>query len=203
MSSRITPSILSRPQYGTLSVVAAKAHLLIADDEGGAALLQLIENADSDFLDNAEIIYVATPNGAEDHSAALQAVARNSVYVGPSIAAAISRVRRSIERTRMGTQLYLAGSETLMGLAMQAGMEAGLDFQGMQTEHRGTLARRVQCVHCKGVTEEVTTQPVNCAHCGLLLLVRDHYSRRLAAFQGVNINAEDPSDVPEKEEIFR
>jgi len=183
MSSRITPSILSRPQYGTLSVVAAKAHLLIADDEGGAALLQLIENADSDFLDNAEIIYVATPNGAEDHGAALQAVARNSVYVGPSIAAAISRVRRSIERTRMGTQLYLAGSETLMGLAMQAGMEAGLDFQGF--------------------TEEVTTQPVNCAHCGLLLLVRDHYSRRLAAFQGVNINAEDPSDVPEKEEIFR
>jgi DNA-directed RNA polymerase subunit RPC12/RpoP len=54
----------------------------------------------------------------------------------------------------------------------------------------------VQCVHCKGITENVTTQPVTCAHCGLLLFVRDHYSRRLAAFQGVCINAEDPSEVP-------
>ena len=52
----------------------------------------------------------------------------------------------------------------------------------------------MQCVHCKGITEDVTTQPATCSHCGLLLLVRDHYSRRLAAFQGVCINAEDRSE---------
>jgi len=37
----------------------------------------------------------------------------------------------------------------------------------------------------------------------LPLLVRDHYSRRLAAFQGVCINAEDRSEIPPTEEIFR
>ena len=61
----------------------------------------------------------------------------------------------------------------------------------------------MQCVHCKGITENVTTQPATCSHCGLLLLVRDHYSRRIAAFQGVCINAEDPSERPPIEEIFR
>jgi hypothetical protein len=49
----------------------------------------------------------------------------------------------------------------------------------------------------------VTTQPVPCTHCGLLLLVRDHYSRRLAAFQGVCINAEDQSEQVPIEEMFR
>ena len=57
--------------------------------------------------------------------------------------------------------------------------------------------RRVQCVHCKGITENVSTDPFVCSHCGLNLFVRDHYSRRLAAFQGVNIDAEDPGQVPE------
>ena len=94
----------------------------------------------------------------------------------------------------MGLRLYLSGTEGLIGQAMQAALEAGIDHSSIQTEHRGSLARRVQCVHCKGITEDVTTQPARCSHCGLLLLVRDHYSRRIAAFQGVCINAEDQSE---------
>ncbi len=53
-----------------------------------------------------------------------------------------------------------------------------------------------------GPAENVTTQPATCAHCGLLLLVRDHYSRRIAAFQGVCINDEDRSEIPPIEEAF-
>jgi DNA-directed RNA polymerase subunit RPC12/RpoP len=64
------------------------------------------------------------------------------------------------------------------------------------------LARRVQCVHCKGITEAVTTQPARCSRCGLTLLVRDHYSRRIAAFQGVCIDAEEPGVVPPTEDVF-
>jgi dimethylamine monooxygenase subunit C len=32
--------------------------------------------------------------------------------------------------------------------------------------------------------------------------VRDHYSRRLAAFQGVCIDAEEPGSAPPPEEMF-
>lgn len=199
MSSAIEPSIKSRPVYGTLKAAKAPAHLLIADAEGGEAVLDLVSAAPSDFLANAEICYVP---GTVDHSVALQALGAPRFYTGPSIAAMLSRLQRTLERMHMGTQIYLAGSESLIGLAMKTAMEANIDFEAIQTEHRGTLARRVQCVHCKGITENVTTQPADCAHCGLLLLVRDHYSRRYAAFQGVNINAEDPSDIPPKEEMF-
>jgi dimethylamine monooxygenase subunit C len=86
---------------------------------------------------------------------------------------------------------------------MQVALDAGIDFNSIRTEHRGSEARRVQCVHCKGITENVTTQPCICSHCGLSLLVRDHYSRRLAAFQGVCIDAEEPGTAPPPEDMFK
>ena len=67
---------------------------------------------------------------------------------------------------------------------------------------RGSAARRVQCVHCKGITDNVRISPFTCSHCGLSLLVRDHYSRRIGAFQGVCIDAEEPGTVPQPEELF-
>jgi DNA-directed RNA polymerase subunit RPC12/RpoP len=104
---------------------------------------------------------------------------------------------------RMGTRIYAAGSETMIGLAVQLAQEFAMDPQAVLTEHRGTQARRVQCVHCKGFTENVTTNIVRCAHCGTNLLVRDHYSRRLAAFQGVCVDAEVPGELPEIVEVFK
>lgn len=203
MSSEIQPSIKSRPVYGILSAVEANAHLIVADAEGGAAILDMAKQVPAGFWEAAEILYVNSNQGGEhDYTVPLDALACPKLYVGPTVKAAIPRLRESLKRSKMGTQLYLAGSEQLLSLAMKTAMEAGLDYQGMQTEHRGSLARRVQCVHCKGITDNVTTQPVDCSHCGLLLLVRDHYSRRFAAFQGVNINAEDPTDIPDKEEVF-
>lgn len=195
----IEPSIRSRPVYGTLTPASASFHLCIADAEGADALVQLFEAAPEGFAAAAEIDYVP---GANDRTAALEALGAGRLHTSPTVHALLPRVARHLERMTMDTQLYVAGSESFIGLVMKTAMEAGLDWQALQTEHRGSLARRMQCVHCKGITENVTTQPADCAHCGLLLLVRDHYSRRVAAFQGVNINAEDPTEVPSKETVF-
>jgi hypothetical protein len=102
----------------------------------------------------------------------------------------------------MGTRLYVAGTEGFIGQALQVAMELGVDPASVLTEHCGSLARRVQCVHCKGITENVTANPVSCSRCGLALFVRDHYSRRIGAFQGVNIDAEAPGTAPAPEEKF-
>ena len=199
----IEPSIRSRPVYGTLAPAPAPAHLAVADADGGAALLDLFAAAPADFAGAAEICYVPGEADREaDHTDALRALGAARFHASPTVHALLPRLARGFERMRMGTQVYVAGSESLIGLVTKTAMEAGIDHQALVTEHRGSLARRVQCVHCKGITENVTTQPATCAHCGLLLLVRDHYSRRVAAFQGVNVNAEDPSDVPDKEEMF-
>ena len=90
-----------------------------------------------------------------------------------------------------------------MGQAEREIMMTGLPFAALQKEHRGSTLRRVQCVHCKGITENVALDPFACSHCGLHLFVRDHYSRRIAAFQGVNIDAEDPGLVPAAVERFK
>jgi predicted RNA-binding Zn-ribbon protein involved in translation (DUF1610 family) len=53
------------------------------------------------------------------------------------------------------------------------------------------------------MTENVTATPFTCSHCGLSLFVRDHYSRRLGAFQGVCVDAEEPGVLPPVEEIYK
>lgn len=195
-------TILSRPVYGTLSPQTGKNHLFVADAEGASAILDLAKKAPNGFFASTQIMFIPETSRSQ-FQASLRALKPAQFYEGPSIAAALPRLRQTLANAHMGLRLYLAGTEGLIGQAMQVALEAGIDHSSIQTEHRGSWARRVQCVHCKGVTENVTTQPATCAHCGLLLLVRDHYSRRLAAFQGVCINAEDPSEIPQKEEIFR
>ena len=195
-------SIISRPVYGRLSASNATYHLFVADAEGAQAILDMQIPNISEFFSCTHIIYIPRESGKK-YISKLQTLNAKQLYVGPSIATALLRLKQTLSTAHMGIQLYLAGTEGLIGQAMQIALEAHVDYTSIQTEHRGSLARRVQCVHCKGITEDVTTQPVTCSHCGLLLLVRDHYSRRIAAFQGVCINAEDPSYIPEKEEIFK
>ncbi|PDQ22856.1 hypothetical protein CN311_01210 [Mesorhizobium sanjuanii] len=194
-------SIISRPVYGTLSPQPGKHHLFIADAEGALAITDMAAKAPVGFFDGAHIIFIPGPDGK--YVEALEALKPAQFYQGYSFASALPRLKQTLANAHMGLRLYLAGTEGLIGQAMQVALEAGIDHTSIQTEHRGSLARRMQCVHCKGITENVTTQPATCSHCGLLLLVRDHYSRRLAAFQGVCINAEDRSEIPPMEEIFR
>ncbi|WP_448953986.1 dimethylamine monooxygenase subunit DmmA family protein [Labrys neptuniae] len=199
----LVSGIKSRPVYGTLAIrPGAKLHLFVADAEGAQAILDAAKTAEAAFLDRAHIIYVPGAAAPKNFGAVLKALGPDMFYEGPSIAAALPRLAQTLATAHMGTQIYLAGTEGLIGQAMKLAIEAGVDHLSIQTEHRGSEERRVQCVHCKGITEHVRTQPVQCAHCGLMLLVRDHYSRRIAAFQGVCIDAEEPGVVPPTEEAF-
>jgi dimethylamine monooxygenase subunit C len=123
-------------------------------------------------------------------------------WTAPTIPVLLNRLHQNLVNAKMGTRFYIAGTEGFIGQAMKVGLDLGIDFASMRTEHQGSLARRVQCVHCKGITDDVKTSPYTCTHCGLALLVRDHYSRRLAAFQGVCIDAEEPGTAPAPEVMF-
>ncbi len=189
------PAIKSRPVYGVLTPRQGAKHLVVADGEGADAVVALVNQAGADMLAMMHIIYCAGPNGT-NKSAALEALGAAQCYVAPSIPALLPRLVSVLSNAHMGTQFYLAGSEGLMGQAEREIMNTGFPFADIQKEHRGSCVRRVQCVHCKGITENVATDPFACSHCGLNLFVRDHYSRRIAAFQGVNIDAEEPGNVP-------
>tara|TARA_R110002051_G_scaffold25371_3_gene61924 strand:- start:15946 stop:16542 length:597 start_codon:yes stop_codon:yes gene_type:complete len=193
---KFPPSIRSRPIYGTLERRCGPAHLLIADAVGAEAILDV---ATPEMMKTAQIIYL--PNGA-NFGDKLRALKASQYYEGPSYAASVSRIRKVLGDAKMGLQVYLAGTEGLMGQAQTEATTAGIPHTAIQMEHRGSIARRMQCVHCKGITENVEIDPFVCAHCGLNLFVRDHYSRRLAAYQGVCIDAEDPGNVPASKGIY-
>ena len=197
MSKFVFPeSILSRPVYGTLEPRGRAAHLFIADASGAEAIINV---ATPQLMAKAHIIYIPKGEGFSD---SLRQLNPAQFYAGPSYQAALSRIRKALMDAKMGLQIYLSGTEGLMGQAQHEAMQAGIPHTAIQTEHRGSTARRMQCVHCKGITEDVIIDPFVCAHCGLNLFVRDHYSRRLAAYQGVCIDAEDPGNVPVSKGIY-
>ena len=198
MLTPVEPTIRSRPVYAPLEPRPGQLHLMVADGEGADALIDLLGKANnrSEILSSAHVIYAPGPNGT-DRSDALQALGLRQFFRAPTIPALLPRLIRVLADAHMGTQFYLAGTEGLIGQAEREIMATGFPMGAIQKEHRGSTLRRVQCVHCKGITENVATDPFKCSHCGLNLFVRDHYSRRIAAFQGVNIDAEDPGLVPE------
>ena len=196
------PSIKSRPVYSRLQPRHGTLQLMFVDDAGAEAVIDLAQRAPPAFFENAHILHVSRSRQDKERNDRLSTLRPQMMYVGPSIAAAIPRLTQTLATAYMGTQLYLAGTEGLIGQAMKVALDAGLDLNAIQAEHRGSEVRRVQCVHCKGITDEVRTQPFLCAHCGLTLTVRDHYSRRIAAFQGVRVDAEEPGVIPDFREIF-
>ncbi|MHC2221079.1 dimethylamine monooxygenase subunit DmmA family protein [Rhizobium leguminosarum] len=199
----LVAGIKSRPVYTGLTIQPrARRHIFALEGEGAKALLDQQPALDETALARSEILYVARGSQGSGPDEALRRLGADMFFTAPTIATLLFRLKGSLATAHMGTRLYLSGTEGFIGQAMLVALDYGMDHASVITEHRGSLARRVQCVHCKGITDDVTTSPFACSHCGLPLLVRDHYSRRLAAFQGVNIDAEEPGSAPDPEELF-
>ncbi|MFJ5487894.1 dimethylamine monooxygenase subunit DmmA family protein [Hansschlegelia beijingensis] len=193
----------SRPVYGGLRVDgSALRHLVATEGEGALAVIEAFGGA-REALGRTAILYCPSGSAGRDHGAALRDLGADVVHVMPSAQTLLFRLNAMLDVATMGTRLYAAGREGFIGSVVAAAAARGVDHQSIRTEHRGSLARRVQCVHCKGMTEDVTATPFVCSHCGLTLFVRDHFSRRLGAFQGVCVDAEEPGVIPPAEELYR
>jgi predicted RNA-binding Zn-ribbon protein involved in translation (DUF1610 family) len=195
--TEFTPSIDSRPTYEELVSQGAVPGIMVADEAGAAALIDLA-TSDASVMDRAHVLLVGV---SEATVIRIDSLNPEALHRAPDLETVAPVIDRLLDEARMGTHLYLAGSEGLIGFAAARAIAAGLPLDAIQMEHRGTIARRMQCVHCKGITDDVTTDPFTCSHCGLTLFVRDHFSRRLGVFQGVCVDAETPGEVPDTVEI--
>ncbi|WP_428979078.1 dimethylamine monooxygenase subunit DmmA family protein [Hansschlegelia plantiphila] len=195
--------IKSRPIYAGLKVDdMARRHLVAAEGEGALAVIEAFSRA-PDALDRTTILYCPAGSAAMGHDTALADLNPDVFHLAPSPQTLLVRLNVMLSTATMGTRLYATGTEGFIGAVIAAALPFGVDHHSIYTEHRGSLARRVQCVHCKGMTENVTATPFTCSHCGLTLFVRDHYSRRLGAFQGVCVDAEEPGVIPPVEELYK
>jgi dimethylamine monooxygenase subunit C len=198
--------IKSKPVYAPLAAdTGGRYHLMLGLGVGRQPLRRVLAElaaAQPDALARTQVLYVPAPGESESPSGHFPAAGLKSVGLFGQSAALLAEFRLLLERSLMGTRLYVAGPESFIGTAMTLALEFNLNKDEIRAEECGTLARRVRCIHCRAITEDVRTNIVKCIGCGLSLLVRDHYSRRLAAYMGVMADAEAPGELPEIREVF-
>jgi hypothetical protein len=211
----LVTGIKSKPVYAPLQAdTRGRFHLMVGMGVGAAPLLRVIgemQSAAAGILKNTRVLYV--PDAGDAEAAADQAGARpeierfraaavGNVQAFAGIPALLEEFRSTLGNSLMGTRLYVAGPESFIGLVMKIALEFNLNKDEIRAEECGTLARRVYCIHCRVTTENVHTNIVRCVECDRWLLVRDHYSRRLAAYMGVMVDAEAPGELPPLNQVF-
>jgi hypothetical protein len=192
-------------------------HLMLGMGVGAAPLLRVIaemRSAAAQSLRNTRVLFVpdAGNEAAAGQFSAAPAIASPEieqfraavadVRAFPGAPALLEQFRAILGQSLMGTRLYVAGPESFIGLVMKIALEFNLNKDEIRAEECGTLARRIYCIHCRATTEQVRTNIVRCVGCARWLLVRDHYSRRLAAYMGVMVDAEAPGELPPVKEVF-
>jgi len=201
----LVTGIKSKPVYAPLQAdIRGRYHCMVGLGVGGDPLLRVIGEMQATApaaLKNTRVLYV--PEAGETQTAARfkgAEVAEIGTFDGAP--ALLENFRALLGRSLMGTRLYVAGPESFIGLVMKIALEFNLNKDEIRAEECGTLARRVYCIHCRATTENVRTNIVSCVGCARWLLVRDHYSRRLAAYMGVMVDAEAPGELPPLKEVF-
>jgi hypothetical protein len=182
--------IKSRPIYERFRIdPAGRAHLIVCD------LPALPDDLGELEFSNIEVwvVHVVAPGiqAQEGEARAFRAAAD-----------LLSTLSVRLKREPVGLRLYAVGTEPFLWDVNNVARAAGLGKGEILLTHAGSLKRRVYCTHCKTMNEDVTTSIVKCRACGANLFVRDHFSRRLAAFMGVAVDAEMPGEIPKAEVLY-
>lgn len=191
--------IRSKPVYTSLLWhEKATSHLVVAQGQGGMAVLKLFQ-----LMHPKQPITVLYTSYAEaDYSKTLIKVVPEGLNILETEQDVLAKLECVLQGMYMGMRLYIAGSEDFMWSVAKVANKFGIEDAGMMKELTGTLARPIYCVHCKATTHGVTTNIGKCSGCGRMLFVRDHFSRQLGAYMGLMIDAESPGELPEIEEIY-
>ena len=194
--------IKSRPVYDELAPMAnGLTHVVAAQGSGGGPLLRLLGMMTPEQTASTTVLYSTESFTGQNHLVALKAFSTAALLVFASNTEAVAGLDTLLAGTTMGTRLYLSGSEGFIGTSMQVATRYGLNRDEVLREHAGSFVRRVWCAHCSHYSENVARRVFECPGCGRALVVRDHYSSRLAAFQGVKADGEVAGELPDDEEL--
>jgi predicted RNA-binding Zn-ribbon protein involved in translation (DUF1610 family) len=178
--------IRSKPVYTTLAPVAgAGRHIFASMGEEGARVVARALPTLPDF------VHLHAGGGAPSTAEILR-----------SVEFLLARLRDVLDEAPACAVLCVAGPEQAVWQCCRVGRECGMTRDRILAELAGSAARTVYCVHCKATTHDVTTGTFVCGGCGQTLFVRDHFSRLLAAYVGVRVDAEVHGDIPEPEILY-
>lgn len=182
-------TIKSRPVYETFKLdVTGRAHLIVTNL--AEPPVELEEALGDIMVWTVKSIAPGVP-----------APATQSLRPFRSTAELLPQLNVRLAQATVGLRLYAIGSEAFIWDAYNIAMTAGMDKTEVFTHQAGPFVRRVYCTHCRTMIEDVSVNIIPCPACGAHLFVRDHFSRRLAAFMGVKVDAEAPGDIPVAEAL--
>ena len=98
-----------------------KGHCGIAcgiDKGGHIANCVEVEVKGKDFLTRSEILYLAAGAAPKAYDAVLSALSPDIFWQAPTLQPLLFRLRACLEQARMGTRLYIAGTEGFIGQIM-------------------------------------------------------------------------------------
>jgi dimethylamine monooxygenase subunit C len=189
------PSIPSRPKYKPFALIpTARSHLIIA--EHAENFPDLPAGSSEAPIEFWVVVNDALAIGTQRLNSGIEITRYRSV---PHL---LDQLTHRLEREYVGLQLYAIGTEPFIWDIARLSRTHGLDRDEFHPTHSGTMRRRVYCVHCRSFTDNVSTTIAVCSGCGAKLQVRDHFSQRLAAFMGVQVDAEVPGELPQIEEAY-
>jgi len=177
----------SRPVYAPFHIdPAARFHLIVTDQPAPP-------RSDDLPLDNIAIWVVRTV------APGIQAPPEGAVRAFRAVPELLTHLKHRLTRETVGLRLYAVGAEAFLWDVHNLARGEGLAAAEIRLHRAGPAVRRVYCTHCKTMIENAAVNVVDCPGCSAALFVRDHFSRRLAAFMGVKIDAEAPGEpfVPE------
>jgi predicted RNA-binding Zn-ribbon protein involved in translation (DUF1610 family) len=180
----IQPGIKSRPIYQKLHLdPSGLRHLAISDQYP-------FPFAAFETAPQPAEIWLVSPHAAD------------SCTTFPDTKNLLAALQARLDQETAGFRLYAIGTESFIWDAANTARRAGMAEDEVFLAHAGSLRRRVYCTHCKALIENVTTNLVPCPGCGATLFVRDHFSRRLAAFMGIQADAEEPGVLPPLQTLY-
>jgi hypothetical protein len=197
----LVTGIKSKPVYTPLAPdLRGRYHLMVGHGVGSEPLLRVLRDLRAAAPESGVRTRVLFVGSSEEK---FRAEGAADVSLFEQEEELLARLQDVLNHSVMGTRLYVAGPESFMGLVMRIARHFNLNKDEVRAEECGASARRVYCIHCQTATENVTTNIAQCKDCNRWLLVRDHYSSRLAAYMGVMVDAEAPGERPEVKEVFR
>ncbi|WP_181180476.1 dimethylamine monooxygenase subunit DmmA family protein [Mesorhizobium sp. B2-4-6] len=179
----------SKPVYGRLAWRAAQQHVLMADEAGLIAIERLLATPCPTGAGSMHIHIL----GRGNRIGSLSNAPETALERHPDEAGFSATLSACMDALAAASRLYVAGSEAFLSLVRRLARDRGLGDDIMLAELAGAGARRAQCVHCKTVYDDIAHRAFDCPRCKVTLVVRDHYSRRIGAYQAVVLHPSDPN----------
>ena len=100
---------------------------------------------------------------------------------------------------KMGVRVVALGTETFMWEVQRCALGSGLGENEIQLIGPPAKQQRtIYCAHCSSVQVNSGEPETRCEACGVQLEVRAHFSRRLGAYLGVCLDADQPFGASSK-----